>query len=212
MWSQQDLLARHHSRVPTYYICCQMHISAWFYARQEQSVSYLGLVGFFLLLSYIYVSFFIFLYLYLCFFSLSFLFLFFIGVTTPNKNTFLKKSASPSLVLCPTVSKLPSATFLHKYYFYLVSKSQLSFIMCLPMCVSEVRCINSKDEYLPEEICISQLGSMPDSTQACNVPCHQKQCTFSDWSEWSGCSDRCNGHRMRRRAMEGKYVRVSVIL
>jgi hypothetical protein len=74
---------------------------------------------------------------------------------------------------------------------------------------TDVRCLNDRDEVLPEEICISQIGSMPDVTQKCYVAsCEQDTCKFSDWAEWTGCSKRCGGHRSRIRHMEGAYLTI----
>ena len=39
---------------------------------------------------------------------------------------------------------------------------------------------------------------------ACHVTCDVTTCQFSDWMEWSSCSERCGGVRTRLRVMEGK--------
>lgn len=37
-------------------------------------------------------------------------------------------------------------------------------------------------------------------------PCEQKDCQFSAWEYWSSCSDRCTGHRQRRRSIEQQAI------
>ena len=65
--------------------------------------------------------------------------------------------------------------------------------------------MNQRGDKLPEEMCISLLGSKPLSAERCEVgsgSC-QDTCVFSEWTEWSACSQRCNGVRKRWRSMEG---------
>ncbi|CAE7358213.1 HMCN1 [Symbiodinium natans] len=37
-------------------------------------------------------------------------------------------------------------------------------------------------------------------------PCELKDCQFSAWEHWSSCSDRCTGHRQRRRNIEQQAI------
>src|SRR6266536_1247836 len=76
----------------------------------------------------------------------------------------------------------------------------------------EVRCMNDKEEYTSEDLCISVLGPIPRITQLCHVSCDQDVCKFSDWTEWGMCSQRCNGFQTRNRSMEGRKVRASLHL
>ena len=56
---------------------------------------------------------------------------------------------------------------------------------------------------VPDEFCIHQLGSMVQVTQPCHVTCESEVCKFSEWSEYGSCTQRCGGHRVRSRTMEG---------
>ena len=66
-------------------------------------------------------------------------------------------------------------------------------------------CLGDDGEILPKEFCISQLGRMPEVAMACHVTCDVTTCQFSEWMDWSSCSERCGGVRTRTRVMEGAY-------
>lgn len=69
--------------------------------------------------------------------------------------------------------------------------------------------MNEREEFLPDEICHTQLGLMPETTLPCHVVCDASTCTFSDWGAWGACSKRCGGHRKRVRMMEGMTDRIA---
>lgn len=68
--------------------------------------------------------------------------------------------------------------------------------------VAAVQCVTSQGEELPKQMCISELGNMPDITSTCHVECRHNDCLLSDWSEWSACHGMCGGHRYRHRSRD----------
>lgn len=74
---------------------------------------------------------------------------------------------------------------------------------CWLVVLAVARCMDRNDQ-VPEEFCIHQIGRMPETTGRCDVTCEVEVCKFSEWSEFSTCPRHCGGYRVRNRTMEGE--------
>ncbi|XP_052094228.1 thrombospondin type-1 domain-containing protein 7B-like isoform X2 [Mytilus californianus] len=66
----------------------------------------------------------------------------------------------------------------------------------------DIACMAQNGTDHPIEDCLKFLGPMPPIAEPCYMTC-DRQCLFTDWSEWSHCIQGCSGHQFRSRELKG---------
>ncbi|XP_012942824.1 thrombospondin type-1 domain-containing protein 7A [Aplysia californica] len=96
------------------------------------------------------------------------------------------------------------------YYWETTDWSDCILPPVVPLCgqglrARNVTCIHSDDQRTSQvsiNVCLENLGTMPDITDHCYRPC-RSECQLSQWSPWTQCGPRCEKTRFRFRRLIG---------
>ncbi|BFZ22563.1 hypothetical protein BsWGS_25602 [Bradybaena similaris] len=134
---------------------------------------------------------------------------------TQVRHRFLLQYPQNGGLTCPSDLRDEQSCFglpvCQSYYWRVTDWSDCVLPPVVPLCghglrARNITCYHADDQstkVVSVIMCLEKLGSMPELTEVCHVPC-ETECQFSSWSPWTMCGPGCEKSRFRyRRLLEG---------